>query len=333
MNILITGGAGFIGVNTAMHFLEMDYNVHVLDNLSREGVSENLAFLEPYSNCKVHIEDIRNQSFVYSLFESSLYDVVIHLAAQTTITDSIVDPVKDFEINARGTLNLLEAIRRTDKNSVFLFSSSNKVYEPIPSGKLKLNSDAYHPVDSQFKKIDESFSPSVSETPYASSKRAAEDYIQLYNRFYNIPTVIFRQSCVYGIHQMGVEEQGWVTWFTKAAHDKASINIFGDGYQVRDILYISDLVDVYDRAIKRIDSVSGEIFNIGGGLDNSLSLIRLVRWLEGRVGQPAILQYRDFRPGDQLYYVSDISKAWNLLHWSPSVGIDDGLSLLLEWII
>ncbi len=308
MRVLITGGAGFIGTNACEYFLKKGDRVIAMDNLSRPGSESNLKYLTDleYRNFKFIHHDI-SQPLPYMLRP----DLIIHLAAQVGVQASIKDPVRDFEDNVLGTLNVLEFSRAFTHKPVVMYSSTNKGY-----GDIQVNRPVSEKVPLDF------------HTPYGVSKGAADQYVLDYFRIYDVPTVVFRQSCIYGPHQNGSEEQGWVAWFLKADHKKLPITIFGHGNQVRDVLYVDDLIKLYDKAYQGINRVKGKAYNIGGGPDNILSLNGLVE----KASITTQISFESWRPADQVYYVSDIDKIEKDLLWRPTVGVDEGLDLLKGWI-
>lgn len=328
--ILITGGAGFIGSNAAAHFTKNGYAVTVFDNLSRKGTDKNLSWLrETYSKLAFIKGDIRKYAQIHEAVKEQ--DIILHLAAQVAVTTSVNDPRTDFEINALGTFNVLEAARAHGRRPIVLFSSTNKVYGGMEDVGIVEKNGMYAYRD---------FPKGISEknqmdfhSPYGCSKGAADQYVRDYNRIYGIPTVVFRQSCIYGPRQFGVEDQGWVAWFIIALTLGKQISVYGDGKQVRDVLYIDDLVDAYERAITRIDRASGNIYNIGGGSKNVLSVwTRFGRILEKLFNRKIPVTFADWRPGDQKVYVSDITKIQKELGWEPKIGVDQGVEKLFKWI-
>ncbi len=307
MKILITGAAGFIGTNAVAHYVELGHHVLGIDNLSREGTEKNLKWLS-----KNYIVDFRKADITTCNFnELPEVDVIIHLAAQVGVQASIDDPVNDFNQNILGTLKVLEYARRHEKKPIVIFASTNKVY-----GDLQVNK----PVSEK--------TPLDFHTPYGVSKGSAEQYVLDYSRIYGIPGVVFRQSCIYGEHQLGKEEQGWVAWFLIANQTAQPLTIYGDGNQVRDTLHVSDLLEAYDLAIKNISESQGKAYNMGGGESNTLSLNELVK----KANITTSISFADWRPADQKYYVSDITKFKDQFNWNPKVGVDEGLERLQTWL-
>lgn len=328
--VLITGGAGFVGCNAARYFGNRNWQVTVLDNLSREGTEQNLRWLQDGTNFDFEQVDIRDRAAVEGVFRTGRYDAVIHLAAQVAVTTSVTDPRTDFMINALGTFNLLEAARQYCPEAVFIFASTNKVYGKIDGAKVALEGSRYAYVDRPHG-IDEQQALDFL-SPYGCSKGAADQYTLDYARIYGIPATSFRQSCIYGTRQFGIEDQGWVAWFTIASRLKRNITIFGDGKQVRDVLYVDDLIRAYEAAIVAPDKVAGQAFNVGGGPRNVLSLIELVGLLEKKLGRAIPLKWDEWRPGDQRAYISDVRKLETLLGWKPEVGVADGVGKLANWV-
>lgn len=328
--VLITGGAGFVGCNAARYFGARNWQVTVLDNLSRQGTDQNLHWLQDGTRFDFEQVDIRDRAGVERVFSENRYDAVIHLAAQVAVTTSVTDPRTDFMINALGTFNLLEAARQHCPEAVFIFASTNKVYGKIDGAKYKLDGSRYAYVDRPHG-IDEQQALDFL-SPYGCSKGAADQYTLDYARIYGIPATAFRQSCIYGTRQFGIEDQGWVAWFTIASRLRRNITIFGDGKQVRDVLYVGDLLRAYEAAIVAPDKVAGQAFNVGGGPRNVLSLVELVELLEKKLGRKIPLKWDDWRPGDQRVYISDIRKLETVLGWAPEVGVAEGVGKLANWV-
>jgi CDP-paratose 2-epimerase len=329
-NILITGGAGFIGCNAAARYIKKGARVTVLDNLSRRGSEVNLEWLRGLGPFQFVRADIREPAALRRAFKDGSFDLVLHFAAQVAVTDSVHNPRDDFERNALGTFNLLEAVRQSGQNPVFIFSSTNKVYGSLEDVALRETKTRY----SFFGKRE-----AISEiygldfhSPYGCSKGAADQYVRDYSRIYGLRTVVFRQSCIYGERQFGVEDQGWVAWFIIAHQLGRSLTLYGDGKQVRDILYIGDLLDAVDRAISRIGKSQGRVYNIGGGPKNSISLLEFLALLGKVSGRKAKFSFAGARPGDQKIYVSDIAFARKELGWQPKVGVGEGVRRLYKWV-
>jgi CDP-paratose 2-epimerase len=329
MNWLITGGAGFIGINTALHLLEKGEKITIFDNFSRKGAELNIALVENYDACTVVRGSVAKEEVVEALVKSVGPDVVLHLAAQVAVTSSIEEPREDFECNLLGTLNMLEAVRKYAPDAVFLNASTNKVYGEIGGATLSEDVGRYS-LAGLPQGVSES-QPLEFLTPYGCSKGAADQYVIDYNRIYRLRTVTFRQSCIFGPNQYGIEDQGWIAWFTIASVMGEPITIYGDGKQVRDLLYIDDLVELFVKSASRIDEVAGECFNIGGGGDYALSLLEVLKMLEGHVKRKIDVSFDDFRPGDQKVYISDYSKARARLGWRPSISPPEGLERIFAW--
>lgn len=329
---LVTGGAGFIGSNYVARLLKRGEQVVIYDNLSRLGAQNNLEFLRSaFGEDAVHLirGDVRDAALLRDAARDA--DVIVHLAAQVAVTTSVTDPREDFEINAQGTFNLLEAARASGRKPVVLYASTNKVYGGMEEVAVVEDKDAYHYRDYP-NGIAESM-PLDFHSPYGCSKGSGDQYVRDYHRIYDLPTVVFRQSCIYGPRQFGVEDQGWVAWFIIAAQTGKPITIYGDGKQVRDVLYIDDLLDAYDAAIARIDRAAGKVYNIGGGAVNTMSIWKqFAPILEELSGQTIPVGQADWRPGDQRIYVSDISLAQRELGWQPKVGVVEGIGRLYQWV-
>lgn len=332
--VLITGGAGFVGINLADYFLNKGFAVIIYDNLSRNGVEKNLQWLlsaHGGGNLSVEIADVRN----YFKLKSAVDRVssVFHLAAQVAVTTSLEEPVEDLEINVKGTFNVLEAIRSSTHRPSLFFTSTNKVYGDLAELEFEPLGFRYVSNTRQGEDLVISESQPLSfHSPYGNSKGAAEQYVLDYSRSFGIKAVVFRMSCIYGPHQFGTEDQGWVAHFLIQAMNSDLIKIYGDGRQVRDILYVADLVDAFYLAWQHIDSVNGQAFNIGGGLENSISLLELLHWIEKKTTKEIDAAFGPARTGDQLYYVSDTRKAWEMLGWSPKVPKEQGLGKLYSWL-
>lgn len=319
MKILITGGVGFIGTNAAIYFSKDKKNQIILvDNFSRNGVKINADFLKKnYPKIKIirsSVIDIKN--YQKEIINS---DVIIHLAGQTAVTTSIKKPKYDFKNNLYESYTLLEYLRKINYQGTILYSSTNKVY-----------GDLNHIKKNQYKPIDESEKLDFI-SPYGCSKGATDLYFLDYNRIYGMKTIVFRQSCIYGPHQFGVEDQGWVAHFSKQFIFKKPITIFGDGKQIRDLLYVEDLIKAYELAIKKIDTVKGQAFNIGGGIKNAYSLIEVIEFFEKKIGYKVKIIYKKMRIGDQKYFVSANKKIKKFLDWQPTVDFKNGIERLIDW--
>jgi CDP-paratose 2-epimerase len=331
MKVLLTGGCGFIGCNVAKRFLQTGHSVVVIDNLSRAGSKSNLEWLRGKGHFEFIAGDVCSAAFVDETVMQHQPDVCIHLAAQVAVTTSVHEPRRDFEINALGTLNVLEAIRQFSPQTILLNASTNKVYGKLPTLKL-----AEEPKRYSLPGLPDGVSeqqPLDFHSPYGCSKGAADQYVIDYNRIYGLRTVNFRQSCIYGYRQFGVEDQGWMAWFAIAHMLGKPVTIYGTGKQVRDVLFIDDLVDCYLAAATSIDKVAGLTFNIGGGRENTLSLLELLEMLRKFSGRSVSHSYDDWRPGDQPVYVSDIRQAEELISWRPQVGVSEGVERLYKWVV
>jgi CDP-paratose 2-epimerase len=330
--ILITGGAGFIGSNYASRRILNGDDVTIFDNLSRNGAEENLEWISSRTQGKSFgfIEgDVRDYEMLINVVRGK--DIIIHLAAQVAVTSSVTDPQFDFNVNAAGTFNVLEAARVCGEKPLIIYASTNKVYGEIEDIPVVEEETRY-----SFKNLPAGVSENQLldfHSPYGCSKGCGDQYVKDYSRIYDIPTIVFRQSCIYGKRQFGIEDQGWVAWFVIAAVAGKPITIYGDGKQVRDLLFIDDLMNAYDLAIERIENVKGLIFNIGGGMENSVSIWReFGPILEKIHGKEIHVDFKAWRPGDQKIYISDISKAKEYLSWHPKIGVKKGLSLLYQWV-
>jgi CDP-paratose 2-epimerase len=330
---LITGGAGFIGTNLADRLLCLGRPVLIFDNLSRAGVRDNLRWLQEQHNRSLEIEiaDIRDAGAVRRAVERA--GAVYHLAAQVAVTTSLEDPVHDFEINARGTLNVLEALRRRRPAPPLILTSTNKVYGDLNDIDLRKVGQRYVPSQPAIRSKGVSEARPLSfHSPYGCSKGTADQYVLDYGRCYAMPTVVFRMSCIYGPHQFGTEDQGWVAHFLIQARAGKPIEIFGDGCQVRDVLYVQDLVDALVLAGDTAGRLAGQAFNIGGGTANTLSLLELLALLREERGLETVTRFGPWRNGDQRYYVSDTRRFRAATGWKPLVGASEGVKKLLMWL-
>lgn len=313
MTIWVTGCAGFIGTNICKFYLEQGYDVVGFDNLSRKGSEKNLELLEGYDNfvfIAANVQALLTKCTSIWLIAKEP-DVIFHMAAQVGVSKSIESPLLDFSDNILGSLAILEYARTCKNPPVVIYASTNKVYGDIQTDK---------PVDES--------TPLNFHTPYGCSKGAADQYMLDYWRIYKVPTVVFRQSCIYGPYQHGAEEQGWIDHFIKSVvFGDGKLNFYGDGTQVRDVLYVDDLIRLYDLAIQNIDDTAGEVFNTGGGSENTLSLNQAIGIIEEESGNKAEITYHDWRPADQRCYISDITKANRVLGWKPTVSPVTGIRL------
>ena len=329
--IMITGGAGFIGVNASRRFAEHGWRVTVLDNLSRRGAESNLEWLRGLGEFDFIRADVRDNAKIDAAVKTIRPDVVLHLAAQVAVTTSVTNPREDFEINALGTFNLLDAVRRLSPETFFIYASTNKVYGKMESVGVVEHNGRYEY---------ENLAGGVSEnetldfhSPYGCSKGVADQYTIDFSRIYDLRTVTFRQSCIYGPRQFGIEDQGWVAWFVIATVLEKPITIYGDGKQIRDLLHVDDLVHAYRLAAEHSQDISGEAFNLGGGPSNTMSLLELVDMLKKEIGTTATApRFSDWRPGDQSVFVCDITKAKRLYGWEPRIGVTAGVKSLIQWV-
>jgi CDP-paratose 2-epimerase len=332
--VLITGGAGFIGANLAHRLLSAGRPVLIFDNLSRPGVERNLQWLvETYGDLvRVEISDTRDLGALHKAVKQSAQ--VFHFAAQVAVTTSLVDPIADFKVNARGTLNLLEAIRAQENQVPLVFTSTNKDYGALDDIELRKENSRYQPVDTELRARGISEARSVDfQSPYGCSKGAADQYVLDYARTFALPAVVFRMSCIYGPHQFGTEDQGWVAHFLIRAIDNQPITLYGDGLQVRDVLFVEDLVDAFLLAQENIEELSGLAFNIGGGPENAISLLELIDFIGELHGESYAVEFAEWRHADQRYYVSDTGKFHSATGWKPRVGVRDGVARLYQWLL
>jgi CDP-paratose 2-epimerase len=341
MNALITGGCGFVGSNLAAYLLELDPagTVAVFDNLSRKGACENLAWLDTLSTAErnpiafVH-GDIRNAFDVEAIVRQMKPDVIFHLAGQVAMTTSMESPRRDFEINVLGSINVLEAVRQYSRDSAIIYASSNKVYGNLSDLDLIETETRYQP--RHLRGVDESAAIEF-HTPYGCSKGAADQYMLDYARGFGLNTVVFRHSTIYGGRQFATYDQGWVGWFCRQALEakknpgRAPFTVSGDGKQVRDLLHVSDAVRCYVLAYEHIAAARGHAFNIGGGIDNSMSLLELLRFLEARLDLTLRYTHLPWRQSDQKFFVADNSKAVRIMHWTPVTAWEQGLETVLAW--
>ncbi len=331
-NYLVTGGAGFIGSNFVHRLLERGENVTVFDNLSRAGAPKNLSWLEKdfgKHSFRLVVGDIRDANL---LAESGRdMDVIAHLAGQVAVTTSVTDPREDFECNALGTFNALEAARLSRRNPIFLYASTNKVYGGMED--VRVLEDATRWRYAGLPNGCSEAQPLDFHSPYGCSKGTGDQYVRDYARIYGLRSVVFRQSCIYGPRQFGVEDQGWVAWMIIAAVTGRQITIYGDGKQVRDILHVSDLLNAYDLAIQKIDTAGGQIYNMGGGPRNVLAVwSEFGPLLERLLGRQIPVQHADWRPGDQRVFYADYRKASQELGWEPKIDLEEGIESLFKWV-
>ncbi|MCL5266460.1 MAG: GDP-mannose 4,6-dehydratase [Chloroflexi bacterium] len=331
MKALVTGGAGFIGCNLADRLLRRGESVIIYDNLSRRGADANLAWLRQVHGGAFGFAQGDLRDYPRLLEAARGVEVVYHLAGQVAVTSSVIDPRGDFEANALGTFNALEAARLVGDNPIFLFASTNKVYGAIDAEVVE--EPTRYVLPGWPHGIPET-QPLDFHSPYGCSKGSGDQYVRDYARIYGLRSVVFRQSCIYGTRQFGIEDQGWVAWFVIAAVQGKPITIYGDGKQVRDVLFVDDLLDAFDAAVSRIDVARGQIYNIGGGPGNTMSVWQeFGPLLSELLGREIEVSCGDWRPGDQLIYVSDIRKAYHDLGWQPKIGVREGITRLHEWVV
>ena len=331
--VLITGGCGFIGTNLAHRILCGGKPVMLFDNLSRPGVEKNLRWLRDTHGDLVRIEaaDVQDPHVLRNAVDRA--SQVFHFAAQVAVTTSLINATHDFDVNARGTLNLLEALRAQDDPPPLVFTSTNKVYGGLPDVKLEVRNDRYEPEDDWLRQTGIGESRHLDfHSPYGCSKGAADQYVIDYARTFGLPAVVFRMSCIYGPHQVGTEDQGWVAHFLIKALKGEPITIYGDGMQVRDILFVDDLVDAFLLAQATMPTITGQAFNVGGGPRNTLSLLELLAMIEQLNGQRPDVRFGAWRPGDQRYYVSNIRRIFEATGWKPTANVGRGVERLYAWL-
>ncbi|TDH25249.1 NAD-dependent epimerase/dehydratase family protein [Segetibacter sp. 3557_3] len=331
---LITGGSGFVGVNLADRLLSEGKKVMVFDNLSRSGVENNLFWLKDKykQNLQIMIADIRDKAAVNAAVANA--DQVFHFAAQVAVTSSLENPFYDFEVNAQGTLNLLEAIRNTTHQPPVVFTSTNKVYGGLDDLGIVMNGTRYYPENTLYRQNGISENRNLEfHSPYGCTKGVADQYMLDYARTFGLKTVVFRMSCIYGPHQFGTEDQGWVAHFLIQAMKNKPITLYGDGKQVRDVLFVEDLVNAFILAMDNIDVVSGQAFNMGGGVNNTVSLLELCDLIGDIAGKKPEVRFDDWRPSDQKYYVSDFTKFNGVTGWAPNIDSNEGVQRLYHWLI
>jgi CDP-paratose 2-epimerase len=336
MKVFITGGAGFIGCNLAQRHLGRGDAVTIYDNLSRPRTPHNLDWLrtQPRSDgaTLTFVQgDVRDAEGLRQAVTTAEPDLLIHLASQVAVTTSVKNPREDFDINALGTFNALEAARAQSKPPAVFFASTNKVYGGMEDVAVVEGEKRYSYRDLP-KGVSEQ-QPLDFHSPYGCSKGAGDQYVRDYTRIYGMRTVVFRQSCIYGERQFGVEDQGWVAHFVIAAAMNRHISIYGNGKQVRDLLYVQDLANAYEAAWQHLDVASGQVFNVGGGIDNTLAIwTEFGPLLAELAGHPIPVTYGDWRPGDQPVFVSDNGKAKRILGWEPRTSVQDGVRKLWAWV-
>lgn len=328
---LITGGAGFIGSNYVHRLLARGEKVTIYDNLSR--TKRNIEWLKSEfgeNAFDLIVADVRDADRITEAAKTS--DVIAHLAGQVAVTTSVTNPRDDFESNALGTFNVLEAARLSGRNPIVLYASTNKVYGGMEEVEL-----FEEPTRWRYKDLVNGCpetQPLDFHSPYGCSKGTGDQYVRDYARIYNLPTVVFRQSCIYGPRQFGIEDQGWVAWFIIAAVMGRAMTIYGDGKQVRDILHVTDLIQAYDLAVEKIDVARGQVYNLGGGPVNVMSIwAEFGPKLEAMLGKSLDPARGDWRPGDQRVFYADVSKAKLELGWEPRINVDEGVKMLFDWVV
>ena len=329
---LITGGAGFIGSNLVDRLLKEGHEVTIFDNLSRSGCELNLSWLKEkhgVDSFRFIQADLTDYKALLQAMEGA--NRIYHLAGQVAVTTSVKNPRQDFESNALGTFNVLEAARQVADKPILIYASTNKVYGGMEEIKVVEEETRYYYADLPY---------GIPETqnldfhsPYGCSKGAGDQYVRDYTRIYGLKSVVVRQSCIYGYRQFGIEDQGWLAWFMIAALKKRPISIYGNGKQVRDVLFIEDLLVAYEAIVQNIDTAAGKIYNIGGGPENTISVwAEFGPLLEELMGEPILVNHGDWRPGDQPVYISDIRKAECDLGWEPKYSVREGTTALFNWI-
>jgi CDP-paratose 2-epimerase len=331
-NYLVTGGAGFIGSNYVHRLLERGENVTIYDNLSRPGSKVNLAWLEKtFGKDAFHliVGDVTDAPLLTSSAREAA--VIVHLAGQVAVTTSVTDPRHDFESNALGTFNALEAARLSGNKPLFIYASTNKVYGGMEDVKIVEDATRWRYADLLLGCPETQ--PLDFHSPYGCSKGTGDQYVRDYARIYDLPTVVMRQSCIYGPRQFGVEDQGWLAWMIIAAVTGRQITIYGDGKQVRDVLHVDDLLNAYDAALAKMDSAKGQVYNLGGGTHNVLAVwSEFGPLLEKLLGRKIPVARDDWRPGDQRVFYADFSKAKRELGWEPKIDLEEGIEKLFNWV-
>ena len=332
--VLLIGGAGFIGCNLVAHLARSGHRVRVYDDLSRAGVDRNLHWLQKTFGDRIEsiIADVRDGDRVRAAVGGA--SAVFHLAAQVAVTTSLAEPRHDFDVNARGTIEVLEAVRAQPKPPPLVFTSTSKVYGGLPDLALRIENERWMPLDEQIRTRGISEARSLEfRTPHACSKGCADQYVLDYAHSYGVPATVFRTSCIYGPHQLGSDEQGWVAHFLNRAITGEPITIYGDGKQVRDLLFVDDLVDAFVRAWSRIGLLAGRAFNLGGGPEFAISLSDLLDMIESLLGRRPEIRHEDRRPGDPRYYVSNTAALTEATGWRPRVAPRAGIEALHGWLV
>jgi len=331
-NYLVTGGAGFIGSNYVHRLIQRGEKVTIYDNLSRAGAPRNVAWLEETfgkNAFRLIVGDIRSADDITEAAKEA--DVIVHLAGQVAVTTSVTNPRGDFEANALGTFNALEAARLSERHPIFLYASTNKVYGGMEDVKLIEDATRWRYAELEYGCAETQ--PLDFHSPYGCSKGTGDQYVRDYARIYGLRSVVLRQSCIYGPRQFGIEDQGWLAWMIIAAVTGRKITIYGDGKQVRDVLNVSDLLNAYDAAVEKIDVAKGEVYNMGGGTRNILAVwAEFGPILENLLGKKIDVARDDWRPGDQRVFYADYRKAKNELGWEPKIDLEEGIEMLFKWV-
>ena len=331
-NYLVTGGAGFIGSNYVHRLVQRGEKVTVYDNLSRAGAPRNIAWLEETfgkNAFRLIVGDVRSADDITEAAKDA--DIIVHLAGQVAVTTSVTKPREDFEANALGTFNVLEAARASERDPIFIYASTNKVYGGMEDVKLVEDATRWRYAELEYGCAETQ--PLDFHSPYGCSKGTGDQYVRDYARIYGLRSVVLRQSCIYGPRQFGIEDQGWLAWMVIAAVTGRKITIYGDGKQVRDVLHVSDLLSAYDAAVEKIDIAKGQVYNMGGGTRNILAVwAEFGPILEKLLGKKIEVARDDWRPGDQRVFYADFRKAKNELGWEPKIGLEEGIEMLFEWV-
>lgn len=336
MKVLITGGCGFLGSNIAYNLKDKNHEIHILDNLSRLGSEQNLEWLKSNLSVQFHKADVRNTAEVESAFEAIMPDVVFHLAGQVAMTTSIQNPRLDFEINALGTLNMLESIRKYKRDCLIVYSSTNKVYGDLEKYNFT-ETELRYKVEEKPNGFDENETLDF-HSPYGCSKGSADQYVLDFSRLFGIRGVVFRHSTIYGGRQFATYDQGWIGWFCQQALEikqnptREPFTISGNGKQVRDVLHADDAVRLYISVIDNIETMKGKVFNIGGGMSNSLSLLELFQILESELDIKMNYTRLEPRESDQKVFIADITKVTSATGWKPEVDRVSGVKKMLQWL-
>lgn len=336
MKVLITGGCGFIGTNLAQEALKRNYDLYIIDNLSRYGSEDNLKWLSSLKKFNFFKLDISNFEKINKIIKETRPDVIFHMAGQVAMTTSIKNPLLDFQVNTQGTINVLESVRINSLNSKIIYSSTNKVYGDFEDLNFIEKPTRY--ICNDYPNGFDSTMPLNFQSPYGCSKGAADQYLLDYSRIYNLNTLVFRHSSMYGYRQFSTIDQGWIGWFVQKSLDiknstkAGTINVSGTGKQVRDVLHSDDVVRLYYSSLENFEKLKGKAFNIGGGLKNSLSIIELIQFLEYHLKIKTKLNFLDARESDQLIFIADNTRISKLIGWEPEISFENGIISFLKWI-